>query len=365
MAYHQIRDPERLHALIEAILLIEADASLSTLLHRIVETAARLVGARYGALGVLASNGESLSRFITWGIDEEQRTLIGDSPHGAGVLGETIRLAAPLRIDELAQHPSSAGFPAHHPVMHRFLGVPVKTGNGRVYGNLYLTDPLDGEPFDQADQDVVEAFGHAAGIVIDQALLRSHMRELTLSEERERIARDLHDLLGHTLSVIVLKSELASRLSATQPERAAEEIRDVERISREALAQVRAAVRGYRSAGFESELHQAREALEAAGIAVEARVEQPQLSAMQESVFALALREAVTNIVRHAHATICRLSLRQNGRFCELEIADNGRGGALEEGSGLSGMRERVEALGGMLERDGSNGTLLRIRVPV
>jgi two-component system sensor histidine kinase DesK len=183
--------------------------------------------------------------------------------------------------------------------------------------------------------------------------------------ERERIARDLHDLLGHTLSVIVLKSELASRLSATQPERAAEEIRDVERISREALAQVRAAVRGYRSAGFAHELHQAREALEAAGIAVEARVEQPQLSAMQESVFALALREAVTNIVRHAHATICRLSLHQNGRFCELEIADNGQGGALEEGSGLSGMRERVEALGGILERDGSNGTLLRIRVPV
>ena len=202
---------------------------------------------------------------------------------------------------------------------------------------------------------------------LDGRLVAAHAQAEHLAKvaERERIARDLHDLLGHTLSVIVLKSELASRLSATKPERAAEEIRDVERISREALAQVRAAVRGYRSAGFESELHQAREALEAAGIAVEARVEQPQLSAMQESVFALALREAVTNIVRHAHATLCRLSLRQNGRFCELEIADNGQGGALEEGSGLSGMRERVEALGGILERDGSNGTLLRIRVPV
>jgi two-component system sensor histidine kinase DesK len=202
---------------------------------------------------------------------------------------------------------------------------------------------------------------------LDGRLVAAHAEAEHLAKvaERERIARDLHDLLGHTLSVIVLKSELASRLSATQPERAAEEIRDVERISREALAQVRAAVRGYRSAGFAHELNQAREALEAAGIAVEARVEQPQLSAMQESVFALALREAVTNIVRHAHATICRLSLRQNGGFCELEIADNGQGGALEEGSGLSGMRERVEALGGMLERDGSNGTLLRIRVPV
>ena len=202
---------------------------------------------------------------------------------------------------------------------------------------------------------------------LSDRLVAAHAQSEHLAKvaERERIARDLHDLLGHTLSLIVLKSELASRLSATQPERAAEEIRDVERISREALAQVRAAVRGYRSVGFESELRQAREALETAGIAVEARVEQPQLSAMQESVFAMALREAVTNIVRHAHATICRLSLRQNGRYCELEIADNGRGGALEEGSGLSGMRERVEALGGILERDGSNGTLLRIRVPV
>jgi two-component system, NarL family, sensor histidine kinase DesK len=202
---------------------------------------------------------------------------------------------------------------------------------------------------------------------LSDRLVAAHAQAEHLAKvaERERIARDLHDLLGHTLSVIVLKSELASRLSATQPERAAEEIRDVERISRDALAQVRAAVRGYRSAGFESELRQAREALETAGIAVEARVEQPHLSAMQESVFALALREAVTNIVRHAHASMCRLSLRQNGGFCELEIADNGQGGALEEGSGLSGMRERVEALGGILERDGSHGTLLRIRVPV
>jgi two-component system sensor histidine kinase DesK len=208
---------------------------------------------------------------------------------------------------------------------------------------------------------------YAQRLRLSDRLAAAHAQAEHLAKlaERERIARDLHDLLGHTLSVIVLKSELASRLSATQPERAAEEIRDVERISREALAQVRAAVRGYRSAGFENELRQTREALEAAGIAVEARVEQPQLSAIEESVFALALREAVTNVVRHAHATACRLSLRRNGRFCELEIADNGQGGALEEGSGLSGMRERVEALGGILERDGSNGTLLRIRVPV
>jgi two-component system sensor histidine kinase DesK len=183
--------------------------------------------------------------------------------------------------------------------------------------------------------------------------------------ERERIARDLHDLLGHTLSVIVLKSELASRLTASDPARAAEEIRDVERISRDALTQVRAAVRGYRSAGFDGELKVAMYALEAAGIQVETSVEHPELSPAQETVFAMALREAVTNVVRHAHATVCRLTLRRVGQFCEMVVADNGRGGALDEGSGLSGMRERVEALGGALERDGSHGTQLRIRVPV
>jgi two-component system, NarL family, sensor histidine kinase DesK len=183
--------------------------------------------------------------------------------------------------------------------------------------------------------------------------------------ERERIARDLHDLLGHTLSVIVLKSELASRLTATDPQRAADEIRDVEQISRDALTQVRAAVRGYRSAGFDSELKEAMRALAAAGIQVETQVETPQLSSAQETVFAMALREAVTNVVRHAQATVCRLTLRKTGRFCEMEISDNGLGGTLQEGSGLSGMRERVEALGGALERDGSQGTRLRIRVPV
>ena len=202
---------------------------------------------------------------------------------------------------------------------------------------------------------------------LNQALVMAqdevaHMAQIA---ERERIARDLHDILGHTLSVIILKSELASRLSATDPARATDEIRDVERIARDALAQVRAAVRGYRSAGIASEVKSARETLETAGIQVETQIETPPLSPAQEGVIALALREAVTNVVRHAQATFCRLTLRRDGAYCELEIQDNGLGGAAEEGSGLIGMRQRVETLGGNLERDGSHGTLLRIRVPV
>jgi two-component system sensor histidine kinase DesK len=212
---------------------------------------------------------------------------------------------------------------------------------------------------------VVIHWAHRRRLTAKLLAAQAESEHLAKVAERERIARDLHDLLGHTLSVIVLKSELASRLTASDPARAAEEIRDVERISRDALTQVRAAVRGYRSAGFDGELKVAMEALEAAGIQVETSVEPPPLSPAQETVFAMALREGVTNIVRHAHATVCRLTLRRTGRFCEMVISDNGRGGALDEGSGLSGMRERVEALGGALERDGSHGTQLRIRVPV
>lgn len=196
-------------------------------------------------------------------------------------------------------------------------------------------------------------------------LAQEEVQRMAKTAERERIGRDLHDLLGHTLSVIVLKSELASKLAASDPPRAAQEIRDVERISREALAEVRSAVQGYRSGGIGRELAEARQTLEIAGIRMEASIQPPKLSLAQENVFAMALREAVTNVVRHAQATVCRLSLRQNGRWCELEIADNGRGGAAEEGNGLSGMRQRVEALGGVLERNGSAGMLLRIRVPV
>jgi two-component system, NarL family, sensor histidine kinase DesK len=183
--------------------------------------------------------------------------------------------------------------------------------------------------------------------------------------ERERIARDLHDLLGHTLSVIVLKSELASRLAETDAGRALAEIRDVERISRDALKEVRTAVLGYRSSGLAAEVEQARQALLAAGIRLEDSVPSMELRAAQEGVLALAIREGCTNVLRHAQAKICRVALRQVGTEFELEIADDGRGGTAAEGLGLRGMRERVEAMGGSMVQDGTKGMRLVLRLPL
>lgn len=196
-------------------------------------------------------------------------------------------------------------------------------------------------------------------------LAHAEIERLAKVAERERIGRDLHDLLGHTLSVIVLKAELASKLAEKDMERAVAEIRDVERISREALAEVRAAVKGYRTTSLAAEANRATKALEPAGVRVDSVMETVDLAPAHEGVLALALREAVTNIVRHAQATTCRVRLRRAGANCELEVADDGKGGNGPEGFGLSGMRERIESLGGTFERDGSNGTRLLIRLPL
>ncbi|HXY49208.1 MAG TPA: sensor histidine kinase [Terriglobales bacterium] len=191
------------------------------------------------------------------------------------------------------------------------------------------------------------------------------LEHLAKVAERERIARDLHHLLGHTLSLIALKSELAGKLLDRDPSQAKVEIRDVEEASRHALAEVRQAILGYRAKGLAEEFKQAQATLETAGGEVESRIPDMQLPATHETVLSLALREAVTNIVRHARAHRCSMHLdRQNGH-CYLEIHDDGQGGDQLEGNGLRGMRERVESLGGSLDRDTYQGTRIRITLPV
>lgn len=202
--------------------------------------------------------------------------------------------------------------------------------------------------------------------VKDQALLRAHKKaeEYATIAERERIARDLHDLLGHTLSVIVIKSELAAKLSEIDPKRAASEIRDVERISRNALTEVRQAIHGYRGERVQDELSTARAALEAAGVTLVTEVGPAGLDVDVERALALAVREAVTNVIRHARAEHCEVSLVRELEGVRLTVQDDGVGGAQPEGAGLSGMRARLAALGGTVERDGSRGTRLTLWVP-
>jgi two-component system sensor histidine kinase DesK len=196
-------------------------------------------------------------------------------------------------------------------------------------------------------------------------MVQEEVERLAKTAERERIARDLHDVLGHTLSVITLKSELAGKLIQRDPERAGREIREVERISREALREVRSAIAGYRSEGLQAELARARLALESSGLRLEYFTQPVEIDSARETVLALALREAVTNIIRHARASTCRISLETIDGEVRLEVRDDGQGGATPEGIGLSSMRERVEGLGGRLERRTESGTALVVVLPL
>jgi two-component system sensor histidine kinase DesK len=199
-------------------------------------------------------------------------------------------------------------------------------------------------------------------------LSQTEVRRLATLAERERIGRDLHDLLGHTLSLITLKAELAKRLALADPARAQQEMEEVERVARHTLAEVRSAVTGMRAGDLRSELVSARLMLEASGIALEVVMpERLALPAPTEAALSLVLREAITNIHRHSRATEARVLITRNGQDFSMRITDNGCGGLAAHGNGVSGMRERVRQVGGQLAIDSpaKQGTVLEIGVAV
>ena len=198
-------------------------------------------------------------------------------------------------------------------------------------------------------------------------LSHDEVRRLAALAERERIGRDLHDLLGHTLSLVALKSDLAGRLIERDPQAARNEIVEVSRVARDALAQVRRAVTGIRAAGLAAELASAKLLLESDGVTLRYEAEEAVVPPDLETVLALALREAVTNIQRHARATIAEVTLACSDGHVQLRIRDNGVGSAAVPGNGLSGMRERVESRGGRLRIDSTlrQGTCVEIMLPL
>jgi two-component system sensor histidine kinase DesK len=228
-----------------------------------------------------------------------------------------------------------------------------------IIGEWSLLAPFSWMPYIVSGQSIL--IGAAITGVVRQ---QKGLRQILKTAERERIARDLHDILGHTLSIVILKSELASRLMAHDPQRAKAEIEEVEKISRNALAEVREAISGYRSGDLRSELDKAKSTLETAGVIVEEEYDAAGLPVSHERVLALVLREAVTNIVRHAQAKRCTIRLERDQDVYRLEVKDDGRGSVREEGMGMRGIRERVEAIGGHATWASDSGTALTITVP-
>ena len=209
--FDRIDDPVKLRGLVQAMLILEGEFSLPVVLRRLVEEACKLVDARYGALGVLNEDRTMLNQFLTVGLDEEEELAIGPRPTGRGVLGSLIADPTPARLRDLSENPDSCGVPDHHPNMSSFLGVPIRV-RGEVFANLYLTNKNSAEEFSEDDEGTAMALALAAGAAIENAQLHAAMRDRTLTEDRDRIARDLHDSIIQRLFAVGLSLQGTARL---------------------------------------------------------------------------------------------------------------------------------------------------------
>jgi signal transduction histidine kinase len=214
----------RLRGLLDATVALTSELSLEALLQRLVETAAEITGARYAALGVIDEGGHALERFVTTGMDDDVYRAIGELPHGRGILGVLIREAQPLRLEDLTTDPRAVGFPANHPPMHSFLGVPIML-RGIAFGNLYLTEKQGGDAFTSEDQELVRLLAAQAAVAIENArlyeaatrwsrqleslheIIRSLAEESDLARLLELICRRLREIVGARLALIVLPLE--------------------------------------------------------------------------------------------------------------------------------------------------------------
>ena len=367
--------PRSLRQLLDAVLTIGSDLDLETVLHQIISSAVSLVDARYGALGVLDESRTRLAQFITVGLDNETYRAIGHLPEGHGILGLLIVEPKPIRLPDLAEHPESYGFPPNHPPMKSFLGVPIRVRD-QVFGNLYLTDKTTAEVFTDVDEELVVALAAAAGVAIENARLHGLVREMTLLEDRERIARDLHDTVIQRLFATGLRLQGAARL-AQRPEVA-------QRIN-EAVDELDLTVRHIRTAifGLEASRRSASGGLRARVLSLVSEAAGPlgfepqvlfagTVDAVPESVateLLAVLREALTNVARHAAARRVEVEVVCDGEVL-LRVADDGRGLPEETrgaGRGLGNMEARAADLGGgmVAKSDPGAGTTIEWRVPI
>jgi signal transduction histidine kinase len=363
--------------LLEAVAAMSSDLSLPAVLRRIVGSACRLLDAQYGALGVLGpgTNVEQirLIEFITEGADEEAIRRIGHYPDGRGILGVLIRDPRPLRLHDLAAHPQSYGFPQGHPPMHSFLGVPVRIKD-RVFGNLYLTEKRGGGDFTADDEEIVIALAGAAGVAIENARLQERVRELAVLEDRERIARDLHDTVIQRLFATGLGLQAVTNITAT-PEVA-------ERIQ-QAVDDLDATIRDIRGVIFALQAHErgdgdlrvqvlslATEMRTALGFEPRVHFDGPVDSAIDETLagdLVAVLRELLSNVAHHATATSADVYLLVGSEvILRVEDDGDGPGAARQGGRGLKNLEARAVAHGGSfaLVPKASRGTLAEWRVP-
>jgi signal transduction histidine kinase len=359
----------------QVVLAVASQLSVRDVLQMIVRSARSLVGAKYAALGVPDEKG-SFAEFVVDGISARQQAEIGPLPRQHGMLGVVLREGKPLRLDDIRTDPRFWGWPAAHPELTDVLGVPIREG-GRVIGFIFAACKRAAGGFTERDERMLSLFAAHAAIALTNARLYERGRELSVLEERARLARDLHDAVSQKLFSVRAKARAAAMLVPRDPARAAAEIDSVAALAGEAHAELRAVIDGLAP----PDLAASGLAGSVRGYAVLAgrtygktvRVEAselPELDGLRETVLYRVAQEAVSNALRHSGSqdVWVRLSARQ--RAVVLEVGDHGTGfdpAGPHGGVGLSSMRERADSVGGRLTiKSGPGGpTTIRLSVPV
>ena len=371
--------PSATEALSDAVLAIAAEHAVEPVLQKLVDAARELAGARYAAIGVPDGDG-GFGRFITSGMSEELIASLGPLPRQHGLLGAILESGAPLRSADIRRDPSFRGWwPKAHPSMSSFLGVPILSGGGIVAGAFYLTDKEGAPEFSDDDQRLIETFAAHAALALENARLHERSRELSIVEERNRLARELHDAVTQKLFGLVLAAESGAALIDHDAEQAAAQLKLVRELAREAMEELRSVIVHLRPAALESQglavalgkhvdvlrrTHKREIELRITGEAAIA-------ASVENDAFRIA-QEALHNALRHA-GTAARIAvtLRLEPGGLELTVTDDGAGfdaaapDARSRRLGLTTMAERARAAGGTLEVRSAPGAGTTVRLEV
>jgi signal transduction histidine kinase len=371
---------DELYQVSQAVLSVTRQKSVRDVLQVIVRSARSLVGARYAALGV-PDRGDSFAEFVTDGISPAEQQAIGPLPRRHGMLAVLLNEGKPERLANIAQDPRFEGWPAAHPRMSHFMGVPVRDGD-RVLGIIFAANKVSaaaaGRGFTERDEEILSLFAAHAAIALTNARLYEHSQELSVLQERSRLARELHDAVTQKLFSIRAHARAAAVLASRDPidpDRVRAEIEVVAALGAEAHAELRAVIDGLappdlEAAGLADSLRRyAVLAGRAHGIPVTfTAAELPPLDPRAEAAMYRVAQEALHNALRHAGAGQVGVRLARTPRLVSLEVSDDGHGFVPEApsgGVGLASMRERASAAGGRLTiRSGPAGTRVRMTVP-
>ncbi len=368
----------------DAVLAVASRRSVREVLTTIVASARRLLDAKYAALGVPDEDG-GFAEFVADGLTDEQWAAIGPLPRQHGVLGLMLSDPRPVRLADIRRHPQFGWWPAAHPVMTDFIGMPVLDGDD-ILGELFLADKLEPGGFTADDEELLRVLAAHAAIALVNARLYERSRELSIMEERNRIARELHDSMTQKLFSLRLTADAAATLVGPDPAPAAEHLETVRRLAAEASDELRAIMVGLRPAdlagdGLGPALRKQADLLNRAhGAEVSFRGDPvPRLSPSREDAVYRIAQEAVHNALRHGSPTHVRVELSIADGSIVLAVADDGIGFEADDAPtpaaqanarrrlGLASMRERAQAAGGRIAVSSQPGvgTKVRLEVPV